>query len=123
MEERTCIVQIYKPGASIRYVFQSICGITFFSPYRILLSNPLDPLSRSSGALTRTISGSLPLASLQRNMPSHFHNENLPSGVALSFLESQVSASTILQSGTEFRHWLLATVNHLLEKGLFKVFV
>lgn len=54
-------------------------------------------------------------------MPSHFHNENLPSGVKLSFLESQVSASAVLESGTEFRYWLLATVNHLLEKGICSV--
>ncbi|KAI4472226.1 member of the hir1 family of wd-repeat protein [Holotrichia oblita] len=83
----------------------------------MLLSNPLDPMSRASGAMSRSTSGNLPLATLQRKMPSNFHGENLPAGVKLSFLESQVSASSILKSSTEFKHWLLATVNHLLEKG------
>lgn len=87
--------------------------------FRMLLSNPLDPMSRASGAMSRSTAGNLPLATLQRKMPSHFHGENLPAGVKLSFLESQVSASSTLKSGTEFRHWLLATVNHLLEKGIY----
>ncbi|GJQ84164.1 hypothetical protein Trydic_g2841 [Trypoxylus dichotomus] len=83
----------------------------------ILLSNPLDPMCRTNGTAVRATSGDLPLASLQRKMSSHFHNENLPAGVKLSFLESQMSASNVLRSSAEFRYWLLATVNHLLEKG------
>lgn len=84
---------------------------------RMLLSNPSDPLSRAGGSMVRGVAANQPLAALQRNMPLSGANDTLPSGVALSFLESQITASCALQSPTEFRHWLLATVNHLLDKG------
>lgn len=83
----------------------------------ILLSNPLDPLSRISGNMTRNVSTNLPLSSLQKCMPLHGASDNLPSGVGLSFLESQITASCTLNSPTEFRHWLIVTVNHILDKG------
>lgn len=54
---------------------------------------------------------------LQKSMSSQETNCNLPSGVMLSFLESQILASNVLNSNTEFRHWIFSTVNHLLEKG------
>lgn len=68
--------------------------------------------------MTRNVATNQPLASLQRNMPLSGPNDTLPSGVTLSFLESQVTASAALQSASEFRHWILATVNHLLDKGI-----
>ncbi|XP_017768816.1 PREDICTED: protein HIRA homolog [Nicrophorus vespilloides] len=83
----------------------------------VLISNPQDTLSKVSGSIARSVGGNLPLASLQRQMSAHNLNDNLPSGVKLSFLESQISASVLLQSASEFRHWLLITVTHLLEKG------
>lgn len=67
--------------------------------------------------MVRSVATNQPLAALQRNMPLSGANDTLPSGVTLSFLESQITASCALQSPTEFRHWLLATVNHLLDKG------
>lgn len=82
------------------------------------MSNPSDPLTRAGGSMTRGIvATNQPLAALQRNMPLSGANDTLPSGVTLSFLESQITASCVLQSPNEFRHWLLATVNHLLDKG------
>lgn len=84
---------------------------------RVLLSNPLDPVSGTGGNLTRRISPTLPLASLQRSMPAYRTVDSLPSGVTLSFLESQITATNCLQSATEYKHWLMATVNHLLDKG------
>lgn len=83
----------------------------------IALSNPLDPISRSGGILARSVAPTLPLASLQRQMPVVASNDSLPHSVKLSFLECQVASSIVLQSSGEFKHWLLATVNHLLEKG------
>lgn len=85
--------------------------------FRVLLSNPLDPVSGTGGNLTRRISPYLPLSSLQRSMPSYRSVDSLPPGVTLSFLESQITATNCLQSATEYKHWLLATVNHLLDKG------
>lgn len=73
--------------------------------------------------MVRGVATNQPLASLQRNMPLTGANDTLPSGVTLSFLESQITASCALQSPAEFRHWLLATVNHLLEKGCFYIFL
>lgn len=67
--------------------------------------------------MVRGVATNQPLAALQRNMPLSGGNDTLPSGVTLSFLESQITASCALQSPAEFRHWLLATVNHLLDKG------
>lgn len=83
----------------------------------VLLSNPLDPLTRITGNMARNVGGNLPLASLQRSLPVNGTNENLPSSVALSFLESQILASETLNSASEFKHWVLVTVNHLLDKG------
>ncbi|KAF5276450.1 hypothetical protein FQA39_LY06519 [Lamprigera yunnana] len=83
----------------------------------VLLSNPLDPVSKAGGSLSKSVPSTLPLAALQRCIPMHGTTDTLPSGVTLSFLESQISASTLLRSTSEFKHWLLATVNHLLEKG------
>ncbi|XP_044271848.1 protein HIRA homolog [Tribolium madens] len=83
----------------------------------VQLSNPLDPLSRVGGSLTRRVSPNLPLASLQRVMPFHGPHDTLPSGVTLSFLENQITASSIINSSDEYRHWLIATVNYLLDKG------
>lgn len=77
----------------------------------------MDPLSRVGGSLTRRVSPNLPLASLQRNMPFHGSLDTLPSGVTLSFLENQITASSIINSDEEYRHWLIATVNYLLDKG------
>ncbi|CAH0546433.1 unnamed protein product [Brassicogethes aeneus] len=83
----------------------------------VLLSNPMDPVSATAGGLTRSVPPNLPLASLQRSMPSYKLNDSLPPGVALSFLEAQIAAANVLQSSSEYRHWLFAIVNHLLEKG------
>ncbi|KAJ8971591.1 hypothetical protein NQ317_013317 [Molorchus minor] len=84
---------------------------------RVQLSNPLDPVSRTGGSLTRQLSPNLPLASLQRSMPVHRSVDTLPPGVTLSFLESQITATSVLESPAEYRHWLFATVNHLLNKA------
>lgn len=86
---------------------------------RVQLSNPLDALSSAGGggALTRRVSSHLPLASLQRSMPMHSANDTLPSGVILSFLEHQIIASSVLHSVVEYKHWIIAMVNHLLDKG------
>nr|CAI5830793.1 unnamed protein product [Callosobruchus analis] len=81
------------------------------------LSNPLDPVSGVGGELRKKVSSMLPLASIQKSMPVHRNANLLPPGVLLSFLESQIMASSVLQSATEYKHWLLAAVNHLLEKG------
>ncbi|CAH1955908.1 unnamed protein product [Acanthoscelides obtectus] len=81
------------------------------------LSNPLDPVSGVGGDLRKKVSPMLPLASIQKSMPVHRNADMLPPGVLLSFLESQITATSVLQSTTEYKHWLLATVNHLLEKG------
>ncbi|KAJ8924558.1 hypothetical protein NQ315_000707 [Exocentrus adspersus] len=83
----------------------------------VQLSNPLDPVSGTAGKLTRQVPLNLPLASLQRSMPIQRCIDSLPPGVTLSFLESQITATDVLQSSTEYRHWLFATVNHLLDKG------
>ena len=82
-----------------------------------MLSNPADPINRAGGSMARNVSTALPLASLQRAMPLHGANDSLPSGITLSFLETQIMSSSVLQSSTEFRHWILVTVNHLLDKG------
>ncbi|KAL1516544.1 hypothetical protein ABEB36_000450 [Hypothenemus hampei] len=84
----------------------------------IQLSNPLDPVSRSAVSLVKKVPGNLPLASLQRIMPPYRPTDStLPFGVTLSFLESQLAATKVLQSVVEYRHWLFAQVNHLLDKG------
>ncbi|KAB0796937.1 hypothetical protein PPYR_10998 [Photinus pyralis] len=83
----------------------------------VLLSNPLDPVSKAGGSLSKSLPSTLPLASLQKSIPIHGAADTLPSGVTLSFLESQIAASSLLRSAAEFKHWLMATVNHLLEKG------
>jgi TUP1-like enhancer of split len=83
----------------------------------MLLSNPLDVLSKITGGISRTVSGNLPLAALQKSLPVGYTNDSLPSGVVLSFLEWQMNSSLLLQSAEEFKHWLFATVNHLLENG------
>lgn len=84
----------------------------------VQLSNPLDPVSRSGASMVRKVPHSLPLASLQRAMPQYSQTDSsLPPGVTLSFLESQITATNVLHSVTEYRHWLLAQVNHLLDKG------
>ena len=67
--------------------------------------------------MIRGISTELPLSSLQKNMTFTLIDNDVPSSVALSFLESQIMASTALHSTIEFKYWLLMTVNHLLEKG------
>lgn len=86
--------------------------------HRVLLSNPLDPLNRVGSGLIVCAPESLPLSSLQKTSSvSHNIVNSLPSGVTLSFLENQLAACTVLQSPIEFKHWLLATVEHLLEKG------
>lgn len=51
-------------------------------------------------------------------MPVHKGIDTLPPGVQLSFLESQMTATNILESALEYKYWLLATVNHLLAKGI-----
>lgn len=81
------------------------------------MSNPLDPVHGIGGNLIQRVSSNLPLASLQRSMPVHKGLDTLPPGVQLSFLESQITATTILESASEYKYWLLATVNHLLDKG------
>lgn len=84
----------------------------------VQLSNPLDPVSRSGIAMVKKVPNHLPLASLQRLMPQYRPTDStLPSGVTLSFLESQITATNVLQSIPEYRHWLLAQVNYLLDKG------
>ncbi|XP_023310829.1 protein HIRA-like [Anoplophora glabripennis] len=83
----------------------------------VQLSNPLDPVSGTGGNLIRRVPANLPLASLQRHMPVQRCMDTLPPGVTLSFLESQITATSVLQSAAEYRHWLIATVNHLLDKG------
>lgn len=86
--------------------------------FRVVLSNPLDPVSKASGTIAKSIQTSLPLASIQRTLSNRApSNDSLPSGVTLSFLESQIATSCFLKSSVEFKYWLLATVNHLLEKG------
>lgn len=82
------------------------------------LSNPLDPISGSGGSLKRKVPVNLPLSSLQRTIPTHHNMDTLPPGVKLSFLEAQMTASNMLESRTEYKFWLIATVNHLLEKGI-----
>lgn len=85
----------------------------------VQLSNPLDPVSRSATAMVKKVPANLPLASLQRIMPPYRPTDSvLPSGVTLSFLESQIAATKVLKSPTEYRHWLFVQVNHILEKGL-----
>lgn len=99
-------------------LYRSFSPFTVFTWfYRILLSNPNDPLSRVGGSMARSVSTNLALASLQKSMPLVNATDAYPSGVTLSFLESQITSSNILQSPTEIKHWLLTTVNHLLEKG------
>ncbi|CAG9818845.1 unnamed protein product [Phaedon cochleariae] len=83
----------------------------------VQLSNPLDPVCGTGGSLTRKVASNLPLASLQRCLPSQRNLDTLPPGVMLSFLESQITATNILESFTEYKHWLMITVNHLLDKG------
>ncbi|XP_018336121.1 protein HIRA homolog [Agrilus planipennis] len=83
----------------------------------VLLSNPVDAISKAGGSMSRSVSNILPLASLQKAMPVQGNNDSLPSGIILSFLENQIAASTVLQSASEFKHWLITTVNHLLDKG------
>nr|XP_023016100.1 protein HIRA homolog [Leptinotarsa decemlineata] len=83
----------------------------------IQLSNPLDPISGVAGNLTRRVPSNLPLSSLQRCMPVQRNMATLPPGVTLSFLESQITATNVLESKTEYKYWLIATVNHLLDKG------
>lgn len=87
--------------------------------FRVQLSNPLDPVSRAAVSLVKKVPSNLPLASLQRIMPQYRPTDStLPSGVTLSFLESQITATDVLQSVAEYRHWLFAQVNHLLDKGM-----
>jgi hypothetical protein len=50
-------------------------------------------------------------------MPLYNAHDSLPSGVTLSFLECQLTSSFVINSADEYRHWLIATVNHLLDKG------
>lgn len=83
------------------------------------MTNPNDPLSRVGGSMARSVSTNLALASLQKSLPLVKATDTYPSGVTLSFLECQITSSIMLQSPTEIRHWLLTTVNHLLEKGMF----
>lgn len=84
----------------------------------IILSNPIDPLNRIGASLIASAPESLPLSTLQRVNPvSHTILDSLPSGVTLSFLENQLAACSALESPVEFKHWLFATVEHLLEKG------
>ncbi|XP_063920642.1 protein HIRA homolog isoform X2 [Zophobas morio] len=83
----------------------------------VQLSNPLDPISRVGGSFTKRMSPHLPLASLQKAIPFHNSHDALPSGVTLSFLECQIMASFTIHSPDEYRHWLIATVNYLLDKG------
>lgn len=81
----------------------------------------MDPLNRAGSGLIIVAPESLPLSSLQKGTPlSHNVADSLPSGVTLSFLENQLAACSALESSLEFRHWLLVTVEHLLEKGKFK---
>lgn len=85
----------------------------------VQLSNPLDPVSRAATSMVKKVPANLPLASLQRIMPPYRPTDSvLPSGVTLSFLESQIAATNVLQSSTEYRHWLFVQVDHLLDKGL-----
>ncbi|XP_050301277.1 protein HIRA homolog isoform X2 [Anthonomus grandis grandis] len=82
------------------------------------LSNPLDPVSRAAVSVMKNMPGNLPLASFQREMFRYRStNSTLPPGVTLSFIETQIPATKVLQSVTEFRNWLFVQVNHLLEKG------
>ncbi|XP_066138243.1 protein HIRA [Euwallacea fornicatus] len=84
----------------------------------VQLFNPLDPVCRAAASMVRKVPANLPLASLQQVMPSYRPTATtLPSGVALSFLESQIAATNVLKSPTEYRHWLFAQVHHLLDKG------
>lgn len=92
-------------------------SICFCFLFRMPLSNPLDTISKAGGSITKSLSGTMPLSSLQKSLPMHGASDTLPSAVTLSFLESQIAASYLLQSSNEYKHWLLCTVNHLLEKG------
>lgn len=83
----------------------------------IVLSNPSDPISYASGSILRKIPTNLPLATLQRSIPLNGSNDSLPPGVQLSFLETQIMSCTVLESALEYKHWIFAAVNHLLEKG------
>lgn len=86
----------------------------------VQLSNPLDPVSRSATSMVKKVPSNLPLASLQRIMPPHRPTDcALPSGVTLSFLETQIAATNVLKSATEYRHWLFIQIHHLLDKGLW----
>lgn len=59
----------------------------------------------------------MPLSSLQKTTPSYSKTDSLPSGVTLSFLENQLASCILLNSPAEYKHWLLATIEHLLDKG------
>lgn len=83
----------------------------------VVVSNPSDPLCYAGNSLYRTLPSNLPLTSLQKHMPSHNSNDTFPPGVTLSFLESQVASSKMLDSTIEYKHWLMNLVNHVLEKG------
>lgn len=67
--------------------------------------------------MARSVSSNLALASLQKSMPLVNATDTYPAGVTLSFLESQITSCHVLQSATEFKHWIFTTVTHLLEKG------
>ncbi|CAG9862092.1 unnamed protein product [Phyllotreta striolata] len=83
----------------------------------VQLSNPLDPVCASGCHLTKKLPNTLPLASLQKYMSYQRNIDSLPPGVTLSFLESQIMATGVLESSVEYKHWLFTIVNHLLEKG------
>lgn len=86
----------------------------------ILLSNPSDPVSRvSSGLVPNRTLESLPLASLQTVHPVTAVSDILPSEVALSFFETQLASCKALNSPNEFKHWLMLTISHLLDKGKY----
>lgn len=83
----------------------------------VVLSNPSDPLTYAGNSLSQTLPSNLPLTSLQKHIPNHNSNDTFPPGVTLSFLESQVMSSKLLDSPIEYKHWLVDLVNHVLEKG------
>ncbi|XP_057664646.1 protein HIRA homolog isoform X1 [Diorhabda carinulata] len=83
----------------------------------VQVSNPLDPVCVTGSNFIRKVPMTLPLASMQRCMASQRSMDTLPPGVTLSFLESQITATGVLESSTEYKYWLFAIVNHLLEKG------
>ncbi|XP_072378444.1 protein HIRA isoform X1 [Diabrotica undecimpunctata] len=83
----------------------------------VQISNPLDPVCVTGGNLVRKVPVTLPLASMQRTIASKRSIETLPPGVTLSFLETQITAASLLDSSTEYKHWLFAKINYLLEKG------